>query len=191
MITSAPDRTEISLTTEAAGIRRNWAWFLTLGAVQIIAGVSAAAFAASAPQDSAVTLGVLLLIAGAAQTAAALLAREWDGFLLFLLLGFVYNVMGLIAVLEPQAAALGLPLMIATGFFIVGFHRIAAAIVGRVPKSRWEILNGLITMLVGFAIWRRWPAPGLASVCVLVGCELIANGTTWSVMAVGVRRRRS
>jgi uncharacterized membrane protein HdeD (DUF308 family) len=190
-MTNMPDQNEASIATELAGIRRNWAWFLTLGAVQIIAGAWAAASATSARTDSALTLGVLLLIAGAAQTVAALLAREWDGFLLFLLLGTVYNVAGLITVFEPLPARLGLPPLIAAAFLIVGFHRIAAAMVGRVPRWRWEILNGLFTMLMGIAIWRRWPYPGLASVSVLVGCELIANGTTWSVMAVSVRRRHS
>jgi uncharacterized membrane protein HdeD (DUF308 family) len=65
-----------------------------LGIVQIIVGALAVGFAFSATLSSVVTLGVLLLIAAGAQMAAALLARDWDGFFLFLLLAFVYGVAG-------------------------------------------------------------------------------------------------
>jgi uncharacterized membrane protein HdeD (DUF308 family) len=191
MVTRAPDQTGTSLTTEAAGIRRNWAWFLTLGAVQIIAGAISVFLTTSTLRDSAESLGVLLLVAGAAQTAAALFAIAWDGFLLFLLLGIVYNVAGCFSLLEPRQAAESLPLLIASGFFIIGAHRIVAAMVENLPKSRWILSNGVLTMLLGLAIWRRWPAPGVATVRMLVGCELIANGLTWSVMAIGSARRNS
>jgi uncharacterized membrane protein HdeD (DUF308 family) len=135
-----------------------------------------------------VTLGVLLLIAGAAQTAAALLARDWDGFFLFLLLGFLYAVAGFLTLQHPLLASEGLTLMLAALFLVVGLFRIAVALVGRVPSWGWPLFNGVVTVLLGLAIWLHWPASGLWVVGTLVGIEVIVNGVTWSVLAFGVRR---
>ena len=90
---------------EVTGIRKNWGWFLALGIVQIIAGTLAVGFVFSSTLASVVTLGVLLLIAAGAQMALAMFARDWDGFHLFLLLGFLYGVAGFLTLQYPLLAA--------------------------------------------------------------------------------------
>ncbi len=172
---------------EVTGIRKNWGWFLALGIVQIITGTLAAGFAFSSTLASVVTLGVLLLIAAAAQIAAALLARDWDGFFLFLLLAILYAVAGFLTLRHPLLAAEGLALMLAALFLVVGLFRIAVALIDQLPSWGLLLFNGIVTVLLGLAIWRQWPASGLWVVGVLVGIELIVNGVTWSVLAVGVR----
>ena len=97
MSTLAQDRFNEALREEALRARKNWGWFLGLGIVQIIVGVLAVSFAFSATIASVVLLGVLLLIAGGAEFAAAVLARDWRGFFLFLLLGILYTVTGMLA----------------------------------------------------------------------------------------------
>jgi uncharacterized membrane protein HdeD (DUF308 family) len=134
-----------------------------------------------------VTLGVLFLIAGCAQMAGALLARDWGGFFLFLLLGLLYVVAGLLTLEHPLLAAEGLTLMIAALFLLVGLFRIAVALIDQLPFSSCVLFNGVVTVLLGVAIWRQWPAFGLWSLGMLVGIELIVNGVAWSVLAVGVR----
>jgi uncharacterized membrane protein HdeD (DUF308 family) len=176
------------LTEEAKSIRKNWGWFLALGTVQIIAGALAVGFAFSATLASVVTLGILLLIAAGAQMAAALLARDWDGFSLFLLLAFLYAVAGFLTVHHPLLAAQGLTLMLAALFLLVGLFRIAVAVFDHVPSWGWLLFNGVVTVLLGLAIWRQWPESGLWVVGVLVGIEFIVNGVTWSALAVGVHK---
>jgi uncharacterized membrane protein HdeD (DUF308 family) len=187
MTANAQNRAAVVVAVDLSDIRKNWGWFLALGIVQIIAGTLAVGFVLSATLASIVTLGVLLLIAGVAQTAAALLARDWDGFFLFLLLAFLYGVAGFLTLQHPLLAAEGLTLMLAALFLVVGLFRIAVALVDRVPYWRWLLINGIVTVLLGLAIWRQWPASGLRVVGMLVGIELIVNGVTWSVLAVGVR----
>jgi uncharacterized membrane protein HdeD (DUF308 family) len=189
MTTHTNDQITGVLTEEAKGIRKNWGWFLALGIVQIIAGAVAVGFAFSATLASVMTLGVLLLIAGGAQMAAALLARNWDGFYLFLLLAFLYAVAGFLTLQHPLLAAEGLTLMLAALFLVVGLFRISAALVDQVPFWGWLLFNGVVTVLLGLAIWQQWPRSGLRVLGILVGVELIVNGVTWSVLAVGVRRR--
>ena len=175
------------LTQEAKSIRKHWGWFLALGTVQIVAGPLAVGFVFGATLATVVTLGVLLLIAAGAQMAAALLARDWDGFFLFLLLAFLYAVAGFLTLQHPLLAAEGLTLMLAALFLVVGLFRIAVALVDQVPSWGWLLSNGIVTVLLGLAIWQQWPASGLWVLGLFVGIELIVNGVTWSVLAVGVR----
>ncbi len=188
MLPKAQNADAVVRAVEETGVRKNWGWFLALGIVQIVVGTLAVGFAFSATLASVVTLGVLLLIAGAAQMAAALLAREWDGFFLFLLLAFLYAVAGLLTLEHPLLAAEGLTLMLAALFLVVGLFRITVALVGQVPLWGWPFLNGVVTVLLGLAIWLHWPASGLWVVGTLVGIEVIVNGVTWSALAIGVRR---
>ena len=178
----------VVMALDAADLRKHRGWFLALGIVQIISGSLAVGFAFSATLASVVTLGVLLLIAAGAQTAAAILARDWDGFFLFLLLGFLYGVAGFLTLQNPLLAAEGLTLMLAALFLVVGLFRIAIALIDHVPSWGWLLFNGVVTLLLGVAIWRQWPECGLWAVGMLVGIELIVNGVTWSVLALGVRR---
>ena len=181
------DRIGGMLTEEATRIRKNWGWFLALGILQIIAGTFAMGFAFSATLASIVMLGVLLLIAGGAQMSAAVLARDWSGFFLFLLLGTLYAVAGFLTLQHPLAAAEGLTLMLAAGYLVGGTFRIIFALVERFPSWGWVLINGVITTLLGFAIWQQWPESGLWVLGLFVGIDLVVNGVTWSVLAIGVR----
>ena len=80
--------------------------------------------------------------------------------------------------------------MLAVLFLVVGLFRIAVALIDQLPSWGWLLFNGIVTVLLGLAIWRQWPASGLWVVGMLVGIELIVNGVTWSVLAVGVRTRQ-
>ena len=188
MTTIANDRIAGMLTEEASRIRKNWGWFLALGIVQIVAGTLAVGFAFSATLASVVTLGVLLLIAAGAQTAAAIWARDWSGFFLFLLVGVLYAVAGILSLQHPVLAAEGLTLMLAAAFLAGGIFRIIVALVERFPSWGWVLCNGVITVLLGIAIWQQWPGSGLWVLGTFVGIDLIVNGVTWSVLAVGVRQ---
>ncbi len=188
MTSNAQGPVTVVLAVDAASMRKKWGRLLALGIVQIIAGTLAVSFTFRATLASVVTLGVLLLIAGGAQMAAALLARDWDGFLLFLLLAILYVVAGVLTLQNRLLAAEGLTLMLAALFLVVGLFRIAVALVDHVPSWGWLLFNGLVTVLLGLAIWQQWPESGLWVVGMLVGIELIVNGVTWSVLAVGARK---
>jgi uncharacterized membrane protein HdeD (DUF308 family) len=187
MTTVANDRIAGMLTDQANSIRKTWGWFLAFGIVQIVAGTLAVGFAFSATLASVVTLGVLLLIAAGAQTAAAIWARNWGGFFLYLLLGVLYAVSGSLTLQYPLLAAESLTLMLAAAFLVGGTYRIVVALVERFPSWGWVLVNGVITIGLGVAIWQQWPTSGLWVLGMLVGIDLIANGVTWLVLAVAAR----
>jgi uncharacterized membrane protein HdeD (DUF308 family) len=175
------------LMQEASSVRKNWGWFLALGIVQIVVGTLAVSFAFTATLASVVTLGVLLLSAAGAQIVAAVLARDWGGFFLFLLLGILYTVVGFLTLQHPLLAADGLTLLLAAAYLVGGMFRIIVALVERFPSWGWVLLSGIVTLLLGIAIWAQWPYSGLWVLGLFVGIDLIVNGATWAALAVGVR----
>lgn len=132
-------------------------------------------------------LGILFLFAAGAQTAAAMFARNWGGFFLFVLLGVVYAVAGFLTLQHPLLAAETLTLMLAAAFLVAGAFRIIVALLERFPCWGWVLGNGILTMLLGLVIWQEWPDSGLWVLGLFVGIELIMNGVSWSVFAVGAR----
>ena len=182
------NRTTGLLTEAASQVRQFWGWFLFLGILQILAGIVAVSFAFSATLVSVVTLGVVLLVAAGGQIAASVLARDWGGFLLFLLLGLLYTVAGVMMIRQPLLAAEGLTLMLAATFLVGGVFRVIVALVERFPSRGWVLFNGIVTFILGILIWQQWPGSGLWVLGMFVGIDLIMNGVTWSVLAVGTRK---
>jgi uncharacterized membrane protein HdeD (DUF308 family) len=183
----ATDRFAGMLSEEANLVRKNWGWFLAGGIVQIVAGMIAASFAFGATYASVVTLGVLLPILAGTQTAAAIWARGWSGFFLYLLVGVLYAVAGFLTFQHPLLAAEGLTLMLAAALLVGGICRILVAVAERFPSWGWVLCHGIVAILFGIAIWQHWPESGLWVLGIFVGIDLIMNGVTWSVVAVGLR----
>ena len=77
--------------------------------------------------------------------------------------------------------------MLAAVYMVGGMFRIVFSLAEQFPSWAWVFVNGVITLLLGVAIWVGWPASGLWVLGLFVGIDLIMNGTTWSVLAVGVR----
>jgi uncharacterized membrane protein HdeD (DUF308 family) len=76
-------------------------------------------------------------------------------------------------------SAANLTLMLAAALVVGG-------VVERFPSWSWVLANGVLTVLLGVAIWQQWPASGLWVIGICVGIDLIVNGVTWSVLAFGL-----
>lgn len=186
MTSVADNRIAGMLTEQVDSARDNWRRFLVLGFIQIAAGMLAVGLAFAATPVSVTTLGVLLLIAAGAQIVAALLARDWNGFFLFLLFGVLYPAVGFLALQYPLPAAKGLALMLVAGYLVGGIFRVIIALVELFPSWRWIRMNGIITMLLGLAIWGAWSESGLWVLGLCIGIDLVVNGVIWSLLALGL-----
>jgi uncharacterized membrane protein HdeD (DUF308 family) len=177
-----------AFSEEAKAVRRNFGWFLMFGIVQVVVGIVAISFAYSATLASVLMLGIVLCVGAGAQLAAAIFARDWKGFFLFLLLGILYAVVGMLTVSHPLVAAEALTLMLATVFLIAGAFRIAVALGYRFPSWGWVALNGGLTVVLGILIAAGWPESSIWVIGMFVGIELVVNGATWTVLAIGGRQ---
>jgi uncharacterized membrane protein HdeD (DUF308 family) len=176
-----------SLADERASLRRHWGLHLALGLVSVVVGLLAIGSPQIATTKLVIFLGVLLLIAGGAEIAHALLVRNLRGFALHLLAAALYLIVGLFILEDSERAAAVLTLLLAAAFFVGGLLRIVFSVALRFPAWPWVLLNGVVNLFLGALIMRGWPASGLWVIGLFVGIDLLFHGWTWIVQALAVR----
>ena len=169
-------------------IRRSWGWFLGLGIVLIILGAIAIGSAFLMTIASVFLFGWILIIGGIMEVVHAFWHKRWAGFFLDLLTGVLYVVVGWMMMNNPQESALLLTLIIAMFLVFEGVFRIVAAITMRYPHWGSVLFNGVISLLLGILIWRRWPVSGLWAIGLFVGIEMLLNG--WSLVRLSLTGRK-
>ena len=173
--------------TGADELRRSWGWFLGLGIVLIILGAIAIGSAFLMTIASVFLFGWILIIGGVMEVVHAFWHKRWAGFFLDLLTGVLYVVVGWMMVNNPQESALLLTLIIAMFLVFEGVLRIVTAITVRYPHWGSVLFNGVISLLLGILIWRRWPVSGLWAIGLFVGIEMLLNG--WSLVRLSMTGR--
>lgn len=169
-------------------LRGNWGWFLILGIVLIVLGTIALGSALLMTLASVFFFGWILIVGGVIEVVHAFWReKKWGGFLLDLLTGVLYVVVGWMMVSNPGESALLLTLIIAMFLIFEGVFRIVAAITVRYPHWGWVLLNGAISLLLGVLIWRQWPYSGLWVIGLFVGIEMLFNG--WSLVMLSLTAR--
>ncbi len=173
---------------ELAAMQQHWWWFLILGISLAVLGAVAIG---SAPFVTAVTVavfGFIMVVGGMAQVVSAFWAGKWSGFMLQLLVGILYAVVGFILVEKPLEGAAGFTLLIAAFLLVGGLIRIVYSMSERFTLWGWSLLNGAVTLLLGLLIFREWPLSGLFAIGMFVGIEMIFNGWYWIMLAIGLRK---
>ena len=103
------------------------------------------------------------------------------------ILGVVMIIAGVLAVLAPGPAALATSLFFAATFIIGGAAEIAHAIATRAQDGFvWKLLSGIAMGALGVLI-AVFPVAGIASLALLVGALLLANGVCSVMLAFRVR----
>ena len=172
-------------------VKRNWGWFVALGIVQIVLGTIALGESVLMTLFSVVMLGWILIIGGLFSIFHAFVERQWRGFVIDLLTGLLYVAVGFMMVGNPGELAVTLTLLIALFLIFGGVSRMVEALIvrGGCPHSGWVFLNGVVTLVMGVMIWRRWPSSGLWVIGLFVGIEMILYG--WSSVMLGLAARRT
>ncbi|MDY0169268.1 MAG: HdeD family acid-resistance protein [Thermoguttaceae bacterium] len=173
---------------ELRALKNEWIWFLALGIGLIAVGVIALGAAFLATIATVAVFGVLLVVAGIAQTVSAFWSPRWRGLLVHMLTGILYLVVGYIVVDNPVESAIALTLLIACFLVVVGVFRIVVALIERFHNWAWCLLSGCISALLGMLILKQWPSSGVWVIGLFLGIEMIFNGLAWIMMADGLRR---
>ena len=176
---------------ELQHMRNNWCWFMLLGILLTVGGTAAIIvplITAAASLVAVIVLGIVLMIAGVGTIIGSIWAGKWSGMLLHLLVGVLYVVVGFLITDRPVAAVVVFTLYIAMIFILLGSYRIVAALAVRFPQWGWALLNGVITLLAGVIIYKHFPSSALWVIGLLIGLEMLFNGWTWIMLAVGLRR---
>jgi uncharacterized membrane protein HdeD (DUF308 family) len=178
---------------ELAALCCEWWWLLVLGIALVILGMIAIGGAFFASVVTVIFFGALLLVGGIGQVVSAFWAGRWRGFLLHLLVGVFYIVVGLLILESPLASTVALTLLIAAFLIVSGIFRIVASMALRFPSWGWHLLSGVVTLMLGLLISKLITAESPAALLVIglfVGIEMIFCGWSWVMLAVTLRSLR-
>jgi uncharacterized membrane protein HdeD (DUF308 family) len=171
---------------ELDGLRESRVLIIGMGIALMILGVVAIGSSLTATYATVLVFGMLLLLGAIFQVFTAFWGR-WRGFLLHLLAGVLYFIAGVFMIENPVAVAAGLTLLVAACLLVGGTLRIVLSVGERFDGWRWMLLNGVISLLLGISIWRRWPLSGLWVIGLFVGIEILFSGLSWLMLGLAVR----
>ena len=134
-------------------------------------------------------IGWLILICGLVQFVHAFQSQGIGHIAWKLLVALFYFAAGIYLISHPVLGLAGLTIVMAIFFCAVGIADIIAWFSTRQSGgSGWMLLNGIVTLVLGFMIWNRWPATSLWFLGTLVGIGLLMAGTSRLMMALAVRK---
>jgi uncharacterized membrane protein HdeD (DUF308 family) len=177
------------MTTIADGVKRAAGASLVLSTILIITGVLAIALPIVSSIGVAIVIGWLVIFAGLAQLVHSFQSKGIGHIAWKLLVALFYLAAGAYLIGRPALGASGLALALGVFLFAEGVADVIAYFSTRkTGSSIWVLLDGAITLTLGFMIWNQWPVNSLWVVGTLVGISMIMSGVTRFMMALAVRR---
>jgi len=172
-------------------LRAKWGWIVALGVVFLLAGFIALGSAVAATASAVMIIGIMMIMGGAAEIAAAFSVKGWGKFAVWMLLGLLYVGAGIIALMNPFAAATILTLMLGAALVVGGVLRIFLAFSMKSAGKPWGwvTFSGLITLLLGIMIIVQWPASSFFVLGIFLGIDLIFIGSAWISMGLALKQR--
>ena len=171
-----------------AELIRHWGWFLAFGIGLVILGGLAVFRAAKATVVSMVFFGWLLIFAAIIEIVLAFMVGTWSGFFLHLLVGILSGVIGFLLLKKPVASAEAITMVMAVLFIVLGVYQIIAPLVVHLQGGGWWVLDGIVTAVFGVLILAQWPVTGLWVIGLFIGIDLILNGFTLTMFALGLHK---
>jgi uncharacterized membrane protein HdeD (DUF308 family) len=187
---SATPAPTIGSDTTLEPLRTKSGWIVALGVIYVIVGVIALGSVVMATAASVFVVGIMMVIAGAAEIVNAFQIKTWGKFLLWLLLGALYVVAGFFAFENPLLAAVVLTLLLGASLVASGIMRIILAFSMK-AEMPWigVMLSGVITLILGLIILARWPVSSLYVLGIFLGIDLLFAGAGWIGIGLGLRKR--
>ena len=173
-------------------LRAKWGWIVALGVVYILAGLWALQSVLLATVASVFVVGLMMCVAGIAEIINGFQMKSWGRFLLWVLLGLLYVVAGLLTFENPLLAASLLTLMLGVALIVSGVMRIVLAMsMGQGTPWIWVVLSGLITLLLGGIIVAHWPVSSLYVLGIFLGVDLVFAGVSYVSIGMALRGART
>ena len=168
-------------------LRTEWRVFLALGIALIVLGAAAIIYDVTATTVSIYALGVFLCLAGVAQLFAAFQARGAGHVILFLLVGALELIVGVVLMKDPGAGAESVTLILAVYFMFSGLFRVFYELWAQLPQYGWAVFSGIVTFALGVALCMQWPNASGWFLGFAVGVNFLLLGIAWTALAVKVK----
>src|SRR5262245_14962470 len=174
-------------TQVPAEIIHSWGWFLFFGIGLVVLGIAAIVRSVAATVVSMLFFGWLLLIAAGIEVVQTVMAGRETGMFQHLAAAVLFGVVGLLIVWRPVVTAEILTLLMGAFFLVTGLFQIVGPVMSSLPDWGWHVLNGIITLLLGFLVLAQWPVSGLWVIGIFVGIDLLFYGIAWIAVALHLR----
>ena len=180
------------MTTLEAGLKRASGTSILLSIVLIIFGLLAIALPIISSLGVAIVIGWLVIFAGIAQLVHAFQSKGIGHIVWKILVAAFYLVAGASLIARPALGAAGLSLVLGIFLIAEGIADVIAYFATRKSgSSLWMLLDGIITLALGFMIWNHWPSGSLWIIGTFVGISMVMTGISRLMMALAVRRLAS
>ena len=162
---------------------------MTLSVVLILLGMLAIALPGFTSFGVVRVLAWLIIFDGVTQLVQAFRSESGGRAIWRFLVGLLYIAGGIYLLVHPTQGLIGLTLVMAVFFFSEGVIELANYISTRGRSdSKWLLLHGIASLLLGLVIWRRWPISSFWTIGILVGIGMIMTGVTRLMMALSLRK---
>jgi uncharacterized membrane protein HdeD (DUF308 family) len=197
-------RNENNAGTTYSGVGRAWSddirpigleltpnkWWISLilGLLLIAGGIYMVLHAVAASIVTSIFFGAILTVGGIFQAVHALWLPEWKARALSIVIGLLFAAGGILLMLNPLAASLGLTIGFAILFITGGVLRLILA------YRLWQrigwllLLSGIIGIATGVVIMLGWPWSGLIVPGLLFGIDMMFHGAWWLALGLALRQ---
>ncbi len=175
-------------------LEKSWKWHLLLGCLFIAAGVIGLLLIPLSTLSTVVVFAFFMMAGGIVQLVDGIRAGEARRRIrvLHIIGGGLYALGGLVMLLNPVAASLALTFLFAVIIFAGGLLRIVLAWQHKDEIPDWPIVlaGGIASLCLGILIGISWPYSGLWALGLVISVDLIFNGCTHVMVALGLGRNR-
>ncbi len=170
-------------------VRKVSGWVMAMAVVFIVLGILAIVEPMVAGLAIAVVVGWLLIFGGVAHGVAAFAGGGAGRVIWQLLLTVIYVVGGIYFLTHPLLGLGSLTLLLAAILVAEAVMEILTYFQTRaVGGSSWQLVNGVVTLLLGGMIWSQWPSSAVWAIGTLVGVNLLMTGISRFMIASAARR---
>jgi len=179
------------MTIVEAGLNKASGASLVLSVLLIVLGILAIVLPMATSIGLAIIIGWLVLFAGITQLIHAFQSTGIGPVLWKVLVAVFYIVAGVNLIARPAAGVAGFTLVLGIFLFAEGVADVIAYFTTRASgNSLWMLVDGVITLILGFMIWSQWPSSSLWVIGTFVGISMMMTGATRLMMTLGVRELR-
>lgn len=179
---------------ELAPLRRRWGWVLLAGIVYFVAGWIALGSVVLATAVTVYLVGFMMIVSGVGEIISAFRLSGWARSVLWVLIGILYIVAGIMAVRNSLLAAVILTLVLGWSLVASGIARLVIAFSLRKEKA-WGLLalSALVTIALGVVLLIKWPTSSIFALGIFMGIDLLMAGISQIALAMELRgeERRS
>ena len=178
------DLSALEIQAISAAVAENRGWFIALGILLVILGVVAIAAPQVMTVATKIFIGWLFLIAGIGQVIHAFMAQDWKAFLINLLIGVLYAIIGVWLAFFPITGIIALTILLAATFVVDGIFKFVMGLQLR-PADGWVwlLFSGTIAILAGLLIFLGLPSTAGWAIGLIVGINLLMSGIAFIMVA--------